>query len=330
MVMKKILLFAVLTLFCLSTSLLAEDGDAGYAGSFLQVPIGARPTAMGGAFISISNDASGSFYNPAGMSIIKKSIFATSYRAMQLDRKLGYTAILFPTQGNSVLGFSWLYAGSGSVDARNDDGDLLGNTLEQNNHQISILFSKRFEKYLSLGFKGSYLYSKFAEMSVFSVGIDLGATLYISRLFSREKRDLMSIQDIQVGLVVRNLAANFKWNNDNYLAAHSGSAFGGSDHIDDFPVEIGIGGSARFFNRKLLLSSDIVKNSKENIILHAGGEYFITKQFAARVGYTDRSLTTGFGYVFNLDKFGLVFDYAYSSEKVGEGSEHIFSFDILF
>ncbi len=328
--MKKILLLIALTSFCLSTSLFAADGNAGYSGSFLQVPIGARPTAMGGAYISISNDASGGFYNPAGMSMLKKSIFGTSYRAMRLDRKLGYTTILFPTQGNSVLGFSWLYAGSGTVEARNSDGDLLGHTLEQNNHQISVLFAKRFEKYLSLGFKGSYLNSKFAEMSVFSVGIDLGATLYISQLFSREKRDLMPIQDIKVGLVVRNLAANFKWNNENYLAAYGGSSFGGSDHIDDFPVEIGIGGSARFFNRKLLISTDFTKNIKENVIIHTGSEYFITKQFAVRMGYTDRSLTSGFGYVFNLDKFGLVFDYAFSSDKVDEGSEHIFSFDILF
>lgn len=327
--MKKILLL-FLTIFCLSSSLFAAEGDAGYAGSFLQVPIGARPTAMGGAYISISNDASGVFYNPAGMSSLKQSIFATSYRAMKLDRKLGYTALVFPTQGNSILSLSWLYAGSGAVQARNSDGDLLGHEISEHNHQFALVFAKRFEKYLSLGFKGSYLQTNFADMSVFSVGIDLGATLYIDQFFSREERELKAIQDIQLGLVVRNLAANYKWNNEEYLKKYASSSIGNSDHLDDFPLEIGIGGSARFFERKLLLSTDFVKNTKQGLVLHTGAEYFVTKQFALRSGYTDNSLTAGFGYVFNLEKFGVVFDYAFSSDKVDEGSEHIFSFDILF
>ncbi len=328
--MKKILILLFLTLLCLSTSLFAGVGGAGIAGSFLQVPIGARPTAMGSAYISISNDASGIFYNAAGMSSLKQSIFATSYRAMKLDRKLGYAAIVFPTQGNSIIGFSWLYAGSGSVKARNLNGNPEGHLISQDNSQFSVLFAKRFEKYLSFGFKGSYLHSKFAEMSVFSVGIDLGATLYLSQLFSREQRDLMAIQDMQVGLIVRNLAANFKWNNNDYLNTYGSATSGGSDQVDDFPVEIGLGGSARFFERKLLVSTDLVKNFKESFIIHSGAEYFLTKEFAIRSGYTDKSLTAGFGYVFNLEKIGVVFDYAFSSDKVGEGSEHIFSFDILF
>ncbi len=328
--MKKIIILLFLSLLCLSTSLFAGDGDAGHAGAYLQVPIGARATAMGSAYISISNDPSGSFYNPAGMSAIKQSIFASSYRSMKLDRTLGYAAFVFPTQGNSVLGFSWLYAGSGEVEARDGNGREKGHTISENNHQFAIIFSKRFEKYLSLGFKGSYLNSTFAEMSVFSVGIDLGATLYASQLFSREKRDLMAIQDIQFGFVVKNLAANFKWNNQDYLNLYGSANASSSDHIDEFPIEIGFGSSARFFNRKALFALDVVKNLDEGFIIHTGAEYFLTKQFTLRSGYTDNSLTAGFGYVFNLEKFGLAFDYAFSSEKVEEGSEHIISFDILF
>ena len=328
--MKNILLLSIITIFFVSASLYAEDENAGHAASFLKVPIGARPTAMGSAYISIANDASGVFYNPAGLSMIQKTTFATSYRSMQLDRTLGSIAIIIPTQGNSVIGFNWLYAGSGVVKARNSDGDLLGHEITENNHQVSIVFAKRFEKYLSIGFRGSYLQTNFAEMSAFSVGIDLGATLYLSQLYSREIRDLKSIQDIRIGFVLKNLAATYKWNNDDYIAAFGTANTGGSDHIDDIPVQIGLGASARFFDKKLLLATDFVKIVKENFIVHTGAEYMLTKQFSIRTGYTDRSITGGFGYLFKLDKFGLAFDYAYSSDKVDEGSEHLFTFDILF
>lgn len=319
-----------MSLICLSTSLYAEEGSAGYAGSFLQVPIGARPTALGGAYISISNDASGAFYNPAGISALKQKVFATSYRAMGLDRSLGYATFMLPTQGNSTLGFSWLHAGSGSVVARNSDGDALDYDISENNNQFAILFSKRFEKYLSFGFKGSYLHTQFADMTAYSVAIDLGFTFYLSQLYSREKRDLMAVTDIQAGLVLRNLEAVYKWNNDAFLEKHGSSSSAGSDQIDKIPVEVGLGLSARFFERKLLLSSDLVKNTKESIVMHVGGEYFINNKFALRSGYTDKSITAGFGYLFTFDKIGVAFDYAFSSDKVDEGSEHIFSFDFLF
>ncbi len=328
--MKKIFLLLFLTLLCLSSSLFADDGDAGYAGSFLQVPIGARPTAMGSAYISLSNDASGAFYNVAGMSSLRRSVIATSYRSMGLDRSLGYVSFVLPAQGNAVIGLSWLNAGSGSVVARNTDGDPLGFDLSQSDNQIAIIFSKRFERYLSFGFKGSYLHSQFAEMTAFSVGIDLGVTLYLSQLFSRETRDLMAIQDIRAGLIVRNLEAVYKWNNDDYLEAHGSSTAGGSDHIDKVPVEIGIGASARFLNRKLLLASDLVKNIEQSFVAHLGAEYYLNEKFALRTGYTDNSMTAGFGYLFKLDNLGLAFDYAFSTDKVDEGSEHIFSFDLLF
>ena len=327
--MKKIFIIVVLVLLSISASLYAEDGDGGYAAAFMQIPIGARPTALGGAYISVSNDGAGIFYNPAGMSSISKKIFASSYRVMTLDRKLGYGAFILPTQGQSIIGLSWLYAGSGSVAARNKDGDLLGYDLSQNNHQVSIIFAKRFEKIVSIGFRGSYLHTGLAEMTSFSVSFDLGATFYLSQLIDREKRDLMAIQDIQAGIIIRNLAATYRWNNEQYYKTIEENPFG-VEQEDKVPLEIGIGTSARFFNRKLLLAADIVKNSKQGIVMHNGAEYFLTKQFGLRGGYTDRSMTAGFGYMFNLEKFGLAIDYAFSSQKVNEGSEHIFSFDLLF
>ena len=97
-----------------------DDGDGGYAGAFLQVPIGARPTAMGGAYIAVANDGAGALYNPAGLVSLRRMTFATSYRTMTLDRTLGYVTFIVPVEGDAVLGFNWLYAGSGEVDARDD------------------------------------------------------------------------------------------------------------------------------------------------------------------------------------------------------------------
>ena len=209
---KYILLFFVIV-FGLSLNLNAADGNGGYAGAFLQVPVGARPAAMGGAYISIANDGAGVYYNPAGLGNLKKSMFASSYRSMGLDRSLSYVSFFIPTRKNSALGFNWLYAGSVSVAARNSDGDQLGFDVTQNSHAFSVVFAKRFEKLVSAGFKATYLHTTFAEMSSFSAAFDIGFTFYLSHLFSREEQDMMAIKDIQAGLVVRNLAAVYRWKN---------------------------------------------------------------------------------------------------------------------
>ena len=49
-----------------------------------------------------------------------------------------------------------------------------------------------------------------------------------------------------------------------------------------------------------------------------------------RAGYGDGRLAAGTGYLFAVGKHQLAIDYAFSTDKADEGSEHIFSFDLLF
>lgn len=307
----------------------AEDGNGGYAGAFLQVPIGARPAAMGGAYISLSTDGVGALYNPAGTAGIRQILFSSSYRVMSLDRTLSYVSVTIPTASLSSIGFGWRYAGSGSVEARNTDGDPLGFELSEHNHEFHVVFAKRFENYFSAGFKGSYLHTEFAEMSSFSVSLDLGVLFHYSYLFSREKRETMAVQDITAGLVIRNLGAKYRWNNEDYMSKYyTGYVPMGQD--DQVPTRIGVGGSARFFKRKLLLAADALGDFESRFDFHGGAEYFVSPQFALRGGYSDARLTAGTGYVFKFTNVVLAIDYAFSTDKVDEGSEHIFSFDLLF
>ena len=328
--MQNKLMFILCGLLLLGVSAaMAADGSGGDAAAFLQVPIGARPAAMGGAYISISNDGAASFYNPAGLSGLKKSLFSSSYRLMELDRKLGYVAGVFPAKGQAAIGINWLYAGSGTVEARNSDGDLLGYDLGQYNHDFSVCFAKRCENFMSAGFKASYLHTKFAEMTAYSVAIDVGAMFYLSQFFDRERRDLMPIQDIQGGVVIRNLGAKYHWSNEKYYQAHSSDALG-STQDDQVPVEAGVGASARFLNRRLTLASDLVKTQHLSLKYHGGAEFFVASDFAVRAGMAGKQFTAGTGYMFRFTNTVLAIDYAFSTDRVGEGSEHIFSFDVLF
>ncbi|MDF1544405.1 MAG: PorV/PorQ family protein [bacterium] len=302
----------------------AEEADGGYAGSFMQVPVGARPAALGGAYRSISDDGAGPLYNPAGVASLPSPIFSSAYRVMQLDRSLGYITGLFPTSRGAVIGVNWLFSGSGNVAARNKDGDLLGSDISANNHSIGVVFAKRFEEIVSAGAKISYLHSELGELKTFTVGIDVGFVLYASHFFDRETRETMSVQDIRFGLTVKNLNSNYRWDTGD-IAGNIGVI-----QDDKVPLEFALSGSARFLNRKLVLASDLVKNTEQSFRLYSGTEYFVYPEFALRAGLSDGSFTAGTGYLIKLGSKGLAIDYAFTTDKVGEGSEHIFSFDLIF
>jgi len=320
----------VILVALLGSSLPAAEGDGGYAGAFFQIPIGARPTALGGAYLAISDDGAGPLFNPAGLADLKRPLFASSYRVLALDRTLGYVTLIFPAKGESAIGVNWLYAGSGDITVRDQRGIDLGRQLSYNSHVFSALFAKKFEDYLSVGINAKYLHATFAEMTAFTVSFDFGFMLYINQFFSRETRDLLPVQDIRVGLTVKHLAAEYSWNNRNYITQYRDPAALSTDQDDAVPLEIGLGSSARFFERKLLVAVDVRKNKKQDPFFHAGAEYLVSPEFAIRGGFSDGRFTAGTGYIFDVANHVLAIDYAFSTDKVDEGSEHIFSLDILF
>jgi len=320
---------AALALAAAAGGAIAADGDGGYAGAHFQIPIGARPAGMGGAFVAVAEGGASPLYNPAGMAGAPKKLFATSYRAMDLDRKLGYATFLMPTRERSAVGFTWLYFGSGSVETRTSEGKPTGGELSLNSHAFSALFAKAFEEYFALGVRASYLHSTFAEMKAFSVGIDAGAMFNVTNMFDRERRAQMAVQDIRVGVVIKNLAAKYRWNSGDYYA-ETGSDAPGVEQEDAIPVEAVLGVSARFFERRLLAAADLYKNVEQDPRFYGGAEFLVTPEFSIRSGLSAGRFTAGTGYIFKFKNQLLMIDYAFATDRVDEGSEHIFSFDVMF
>jgi hypothetical protein len=327
---KRTCLVSLISLLLLaSTSLWAASGDGGYAGSFFQVGIGARPTAMGGTYLAVSNDGAGPLYNPAGLADLKFPLFGSSYRAMQLDRKLGYITALTPVRNQAVIGVHWLYAGSGSVTVRDNNGIDQGRDFSLNSHVFGMVFAKRFTDEFAAGVKLNYLLASFPEVHASGVSFDFGSTLYIDELIDRESRDKIPVKDLRAALVVRHIGGEYRWNNEKYLAAYSTSSLSSTQN-DKIPVDVGIGISGRMLKDHLLLATDVVKNQYQAVVFHGGAEYFLTPELALRAGYGDKQFGVGTGYVIRIGGQALAIDYAFASDKAGAGSEHIFSFDLLF
>ena len=65
-----------------------------YAGDFMMIGSGVRPLGMGGAFVSLADDGSAIYWNPAGISQIKKSE-VTAMHAFLYNGLASYDHITF-------------------------------------------------------------------------------------------------------------------------------------------------------------------------------------------------------------------------------------------
>ena len=333
-IMKNIIIISCAAILLMTSFVMAEEQSGGYSGSYMKLSVEARPAAMGGAYFAISDDAAGQLYNPAGVAASRDRIFTSSYRAMSLDRSMGFVSYVMPTRKESSLGFSWQFVGSGSVDVRNRNGGYMGMSLSSNEHIFAVNFAKQFLPSLAFGAKLNY-YLKgggtidfdegvLYDLNTSSIGINLGAMLYVDSLFEYGTMEGKPINDIKVGLVFDNMAARYNWSSNEDLGLIAAPE-------DVFPIIAGIGLSFRTFQRNLLVAVDFEKVEKRPLAIKFGGEYKYNNKFALRTGLDDGIITAGLGYQFDMGENNyLEFDYAFSNARVEEGSDHLFGFHFRF
>ncbi|MFH1943970.1 MAG: tetratricopeptide repeat protein [bacterium] len=124
-----------------SASVVWAQGDGGRAGSFLRYGIGGRALGMGRAFVSVADDASGIYWNPAGLVGAKRIELATMYSNLYFDSQYAHFGAVFPRLGGGIRngflkflfgpatawGFGWIGLTTTGYEQRRNDGYLLGN-----------------------------------------------------------------------------------------------------------------------------------------------------------------------------------------------------------
>jgi len=322
--MKKLLITFLLIPACFVSQVLAETGDGGYAGSFLQLGLSARAVGMGQAYYGVSDDAAAIFYNPAGSVFELKKRVGFSYRVMDMDRKLGYASLDLPARGEATISFGWIFRGVGNIVERNELGDP-GDNLDDSENALMIGFSRRFSRYVAVGGTGKYMFANLAGVTSNTVSFDIGTYVKLSKgegLGEDSKLDF-----VRFGLVVANLGARYIWTTGDYWATRGEL---GDSRTDDFPMLVGGGVSVMGLDKKLLVAVDARKYQWHSISLHGGTEYALSDIFKLRAGLDDFHPTFGGAVTKRVDSYDLQLNYAFSASKAGERSDHIFSVGITF
>jgi hypothetical protein len=323
--MKSIaLLIAFLTVMIPAVANGASE-NGGQPAAIRDLKIGGRASAMGGAYTAIADGGMGHMYNPAGLAQSHMYEFAFSYRAMHVDRRLGYASIAIPAKEEARLALNWLYAGSPDLESRDEMGLVIpGENISFNENLIGVTFAKRFIPELMVGGKVFYIQNNVAGVTAYTVGVDLGVLtkLDIRRTFLYPMFPLL-----QMGLTAENLGASYRWTTQDYWQSHGRET--GSVVDEAFPVNFRLG-AGLVQPEKYLVSADAEVNTASQFKSHFGGEYTINRTLALRAGLDNLHPTFGAGFFKLVDKVGMRIDVSYLFDKVGEGDDVLFSFDVLF
>ena len=295
---------------------LLRGGPAAYAGDaagttafqFLQLGVGARPSAMGEAFAGVTGDASSVYWNPAGLAALDRGELSVSHALWLEDITYSSLAGALPVNGGTV-GAAFNVLNTGSIDKADNTGLRLGDSYNMAEVMALLSYARQFGA-LALGGNLKFISSRIEEETAQSVAADLGAIF--GGLSVRGRR-------LNLGLAVQNLGTR---------AEYVSEAF-------SLPVTVRAGAALEAY-KGLLLVSDLVYRD-ETVDIHAGAEYtraFGTVVVAARAGYKDDTvkelgalsgLTAGLGV--GWTDFQL--DYAWNS-FTDLGAAHRLSLGIKF
>ena len=327
--MQKKLCFILFILIWFTTS---KCFAGKYAGDFLSIGAGARALALGGAAITLTDDATGTYWNPASLITVKNRSLAL----MHAERFSGmetynFVSFVFEIKPLGHFGISWIRLSIDDIPIyetlSGTPADRLGNPdlqpkggkeyeeplgyLQDVENALFLSYSRLASEKpvlvgnipitMSWGANVKYIFTHLGDANSRGVGFDLAALL---------SANLKSGQ-LLIGTVAQNtFAAKLKWN---------------SKHEEIIPVNLRFGFAytptkGRFSNFTVAYALD----TRYGLANHVGLEYQLINFLTLRAGVHRREYTMGAG--LKVKKYAL--DYAFTNEDLA--NSHQVSLNITF
>jgi len=165
------MLFWMTAGFLLPQHSFASTGTAG--ASFLDIPVGAGPAAMGSAYTALAADAYAPIWNPAGLGWLDGVQVAAQHVSYLESMNYEFASVVTPVK-KGALGFSVQYLGSGDIDGTLPDGSSIG-TFSSHFAAYTASYGLKWGDSFSIGASGKIINEKISEVSATAYGGDVGA-----------------------------------------------------------------------------------------------------------------------------------------------------------
>ncbi len=152
------------------------------AASFLDIPVGARPAAMGSAYTALADDGYAAVWNPAGLGFSHASEVVgqhLEYLGPTHSEFLGFAqpiALPHAPTGFSHAGFgaSAQYLGSGDIPGTASNGDSTG-SFSSHYGAYSLAYGQTLTSQFALGLSAKFIEAALSDVSSHAFAVDVGS-----------------------------------------------------------------------------------------------------------------------------------------------------------
>ena len=314
--MKKVLSFI---LFVISFgNLFAQNPNLGTSGAqFLQIPVGARSEAMGGAIVGLADDASAIFWNPAGLVKVKNVQAHFSYMNWFDLFDFNAASLVYNAGEMGTFGASMVLFTTDKMEITTEEQpNGTGRYFDAGDIALGVSYAKYLTDRFSVGLTVKYVNQRIWNETASGIAFDIG-TQY-----------RLDFQNLTIAMCMTNFGADMKYDGpDLDFVYRKDDNFPQSRLIpsrlstDEYPLplnfQVGIGFDVFEYDFvKMRGAIDVTHPNDNNERAHFGTEFSFFDRFYARGGYKynydDQDFTFGAGANVPLGGSAVYFDYAFS------------------
>lgn len=303
--------------------------------SFLNIDVGARAVAMGGAYISMDGDVTSLFWNPAGIAKIKGGALSLNQSQWIADMKEYAFAAAYGNDLLGTFGLSFLIMDNGEMDRTipvsidvDPSGYIYQGKFSVNQFAAGLAYGREITNKFSIGGQIKYVSQDLGDADILTMTVEKMDTVIAKENLERTVAfDFGTIyytgfKDLRIAMSFRNFARSVKYAYESY----------------ELPLTFKIGIAMDVFSlfmqenssQILQMSIDAVRPRDYTERIHLGMEYMFKGIFAIRGGYKfnydEEGFSAGFGLSPSIKGKNIKIDYAYSMIDKAFGSVQRFSF----
>jgi hypothetical protein len=321
--MKRYIALLLGVTMVLSASLSARDVSktGTTAAPFLNIDVGARAVGMGGAFVSIADDISAMYWNPAGVTQLTQSEAVFSHTRWIADVSFNYAAIAIPLGNMGTIGANATFLSMDEMERTTEAyPEGTGETFSAGDYAFGLCYARSLTDRFAIGFNLKYIYQSIYHCTATGMAFDVG-TIFTTQL-----------EGLKIGMSISNFGTKMRMNGRDLLTQVdvNPNLSGNNPNINadlrtdefDLPLMFRVGISMDVLkgigNSNLILSVDALHPNDDVESLNVGGEYVLNNMFFIRAGYksllakdSEEGLSFGAGMQYNLAGATLKLDYGF-------------------
>ena len=276
-----------------------------FGGQWLKIPVGARGSGMGGAFVAMADDATAVFWNAAGIARINQDKSQLSLNHATWPAELSFDQVGYVFHMKKIPGAFAVHARALSMSPMEETTAFqpfgTGQTFDAGMLAAGLTYARSFTDKFSAGLTANLIHTGLADLTQQTFSVDIG-TLYD-----------VGAAGMKIGMAIQNIGSQEKF----------------IEREARIPSIFRVGTSADLFRsgEQHLVGSFEFSHPPDNAeAFNFGAEYSYSRYVFLRGGYAfnydSQGLAGGVGFHFPVSVAGMAdLDYAYT-DMLDLGASH--------